>query len=82
MQWIGWGHRFGDIDPLITKWRRLLNGLAHIQNNEQAVNKVSSFISKALQHTRASISSILLGVGPDIDMGTAHLQDFDYFSIV
>jgi len=41
-----------DIDPLNTKWKRLFNGLAHIQNREQAGNKVLSFIAKALQPAR------------------------------
>jgi uncharacterized protein (TIGR02391 family) len=41
-----------DINPMITKWRRLYNALAENQNKRQDSNRVLSFIAKALQPTR------------------------------
>ena len=37
-----------DIDPMMTKWKRLYNALAEEQNKHQAGNMVLSFIAKAL----------------------------------
>jgi len=41
-----------DIDPTITKWKRLYNALAEDQNKRQSGNKVLSFVATALQPTR------------------------------
>lgn len=37
-----------DIDPMMTKWKRLYNALVEDQNKRQSGNKVLSFIAIAL----------------------------------
>ncbi len=41
-----------DIDPMMTKWKRLYNALAEEQNKHQVGNMVLSFIAKALHPMR------------------------------
>ncbi|WP_205621597.1 TIGR02391 family protein [Paenibacillus sanguinis] len=44
--------KFGDVDPMMTKWKRLYNALANRQNQTQSGNCVLSFISKSLAPSR------------------------------
>lgn len=44
--------KFGDVDSMMTKWKRLYNALANRQNQTQSGNCVLSFISKSLAPSR------------------------------
>ena len=41
-----------DVDPGMTKWKRLYNALSNSQNTRKSGNKILSFISKALEPAR------------------------------
>ena len=41
-----------DIDPTLTKWKRLFNAFVNYQNKHQCSNNILTFISKAMQPVR------------------------------
>lgn len=41
-----------DTDPNITKWRRLFNAFANVQNKQKCSNNILTFIQKAMQPVR------------------------------
>lgn len=41
-----------DVDPLMTKWKRLFNAFAAIQNKTQCSNNILTFLQKAMQPVR------------------------------